>query len=140
MAADLTRRGVLGGMAVTLTAMPGCVRLSGCEDQSKYILILTAVDRDAVRTEPIAYQDLSTAERRLVEKTLAEGRYELMVVTAGDNDPGKDCRHSPFDVELSGSQKAFVRDRGVGFDTTAVDTDRYSCVLREGKIHVSECN
>jgi hypothetical protein len=86
MAAALTRRAVLGGMAVSVTAIPGCVRLSGCEDQSKYILILTAVDSDVVRTEPIAYQNLSADERRLVEKTLDQGRYETCPWEASDDE------------------------------------------------------
>lgn len=78
MAAELTRRGVLSGMAVGVTSTAGCLEKlrTGCEDQSRYILILTEVDIEAVRTDPISYQNLSSGERRLIEKTLDSGRYE----------------------------------------------------------------
>lgn len=78
MAPELTRRGVLGGMAVGMTSTAGCLQklLTGCEDQSRYVLILTEVDIEAVRTDPISYQNLASHERRLVNKTLERGRYE----------------------------------------------------------------
>ena len=59
--------------------MAGCLQqlLTGCEDESKYVLILTEVESDAVRTAPITYRDLSTNERRLVQNTLDSARYEV---------------------------------------------------------------
>lgn len=88
MASELTRRGALGGMALGMTSMAGCLQtlLTGCEDQSRYILILTELERDAVRTDPIGYQNLSSNERRLVEKTLDNGRYEMCPQDVSDNE------------------------------------------------------
>ncbi|MDX1746213.1 MAG: hypothetical protein R3324_09775 [Halobacteriales archaeon] len=39
-------------------------------------MILTEVEPDSVRTEPIEYERLSVPEQRLVEKSLDGGRYE----------------------------------------------------------------
>lgn len=86
MAMDLTRRAVLAGATASLTSTAGCVEylLTGCESQSKHVLILTAVDRDVLRTDPIQYENLSENEQRLVQKTLETGRYEICPGQASD--------------------------------------------------------
>lgn len=78
MVTNPTRRSVLGTVIVGIATVPGCLDYlpTGCEDGSKYILILTEVEPDAVRIDPIPSENLTTNERRLVEKALDGGRYE----------------------------------------------------------------
>lgn len=78
MVSNPTRRRVLGIVTAGIAAIPGCVEYlrTGCEADSKYILILTEVERGAVRTDPIPYENLTEDERRLIEKALDGGRYE----------------------------------------------------------------
>ena len=79
MVRNPTRRNVIGIVTGGLASIPGCVEYfrSGCEKDSEYLLILTAVEPEAVRTEPIDYASLSAPERRLIEEALDGGRYEV---------------------------------------------------------------
>lgn len=96
MALELTRRAVLAGSVASLGTTAGCLEYlsRGCESQSEYVLLLTAVAEAALRTEPIRYRNLSVNEQRLVRKTLETGRFEMCPGEEPD-----DLRAAYFDLE-----------------------------------------
>lgn len=78
MVPNPTRRSVLGIVTSGIATFSGCVEYlrAGCEIDSKYLLILTEVGPDTVRTESIEYGSLTAPEQRLIERALDEDHYE----------------------------------------------------------------
>lgn len=74
----MRRRRLLTAIPAVSLLLAGCVDYlqTGCESDSRYILILTPVEEDVVRTDPIAYRNLSTSEKSLLQKSLESGRFE----------------------------------------------------------------
>lgn len=92
----MRRRTLLTSSVAASLSLSGCVEylLTGCESQSKYILKLTEVDKDVLRTDPIPYRNLSDNEQRLVRKTLDTGRFETCPGEGSDED-----RKALFDLQ-----------------------------------------
>lgn len=78
MVPNPTRRSVLGIVTSGIATFSGCVEYlrTGCENDSKYLLILTEVEPNTVRTESIEYGSLTAAEQRLIERALDTDQYE----------------------------------------------------------------
>jgi len=82
------RRTLLTTVLAASLSLSGCVEylMAGCESQNKYILRLTEVDEEVLRTDPIPYRNLSENEHRLVRKTLDTGRFETCPGEGSDED------------------------------------------------------